>query len=94
VYKNEYKALKSNTRNIVTRLKKFYNELFNKSFPVNFDGLDIMKTLEYVVKMYNIKFIIYNNDENDRMYHLNTIGTNENIHNLLMICEPDEKENM
>jgi hypothetical protein len=67
VYKNEYKALKANTKNIVTKLKKFYNELFNKYFPVNFDGLDIMKTLEHAAKKYNIKFIIYNNDENDRM---------------------------
>jgi hypothetical protein len=91
VYKNEYKALKGNTRNIVTKLKKFYNELFNKSFPVNFDGLDTVKTLEHAAKKYNIKFIIYSNDENDRLCHLNTIGTSKNIHNLLMISGPDEK---
>jgi hypothetical protein len=33
VYKEEYKKLKGNVRNIITQLKKFYKELFGKSFP-------------------------------------------------------------
>jgi hypothetical protein len=93
VYLEQYNALKDNSRNIITQLKKFYKELFNKPFPEKFDGLDIMKTLEHASSKYNIKFIIYNHDENERLQHLNTICSNSissnisnnNIHNLLMI---------
>jgi hypothetical protein len=93
VYSEQYKKLRGNVKDVTSKLKKFYNELFNKSFPVNFDGLDLVKTLEHAAKKYNIKFIIYNNDENDRLCYLNTIGTSENIHNLLMISGSDEKNN-
>jgi hypothetical protein len=44
-----------------------------------------MKTLEHAAKKYNLKFIIYNHDDNERLDHLNTIGESENKHNLLMI---------
>jgi hypothetical protein len=87
VYLEQFKKLRGNVKDITSKLKKFYNELFNISFTVNFDGLNIVKTLEQAAKKYIIKFIIYNN----RLYHLNTIGTSENIHNLLMISGPDEK---
>jgi hypothetical protein len=102
VHLEEYKASKYNARGIISKLK-FYYELFNKSFPVNFDGLDVMKTLEHAAKKYNIKFIIYSNDNNytkndsdkvcERSNHLNTIGEGENIHNLLMISGVDENNN-
>jgi hypothetical protein len=93
VYLEQYKKLRGNVKDITSKLKKFYNELFNKYFPVNFEGLDIMKTLEHAAKKYNIKFIIYNKDENDRICHLNTIGQGENIHNLLMISGRDKNNN-
>jgi hypothetical protein len=60
VYLEQYKKLRGNVKVITLKLTKFCDELFNKSFPINFDGLDIMKTLEHVAKKYNIKFIIYN----------------------------------
>jgi hypothetical protein len=93
IYKEEYKKLKGNSRNIVTQLKKFHKELFNKPFPKKFDGLDIIKTLELAANKYEIKFVIYNHDENERLQHLNTIGTGETIHNLLMINGVEENDN-
>jgi hypothetical protein len=57
VYLKQYKKLRGNVKDITSELKKFYNELFNKSFPVNFDGLDIMKTLKHTTKKYNISSI-------------------------------------
>ena len=73
IHLEEYKKLKGNSKNIISKLKKLYTELFDKKFPEKFDGLDILKTLEHAANKYNIKFIIYNNDENDRLNHLNTI---------------------
>jgi hypothetical protein len=90
VYKEEYKKLKGNKKDIISKLKKFYKELFNKNFPEKFDGLDIIKTLQLAASKYGIKFIIYNHDENERLQHLNTIGSGEIIHNLLMINGPEE----
>jgi hypothetical protein len=93
VYKEEYKKLNGCAKIIIPRLKKFYNELFNKKFPEKFDGLDIIKTLKLAANKYEIKFIIYNHDENERLQHLNTIGTGDNIHNLLMINGVEESTN-
>jgi predicted nuclease with TOPRIM domain len=73
VYKEEYKKLKGTANNIIPKLKKFYKELFVKSFPEKFEGLDIIKTLELATNRYRIKFIIYNHDENKRLQLLNTI---------------------
>jgi DNA anti-recombination protein RmuC len=88
----KYKKLKVNSKNIISKLKKLYTELFNKKFPENFDGLDMIKTLEHAANKYNIKFIMYNNDRNKRLRHLNTIGEGENKHNLLMITGLDEEK--
>jgi hypothetical protein len=44
-----------------------------------------MKTLKHAAKKYNVKFIIYHHDDNERLDHLSTIGESENKHNLLMI---------
>jgi hypothetical protein len=77
--------LDGSKKNIIPKLKQFYREFFDKLFPVNFDGLDIMKTLEHAAEKYNLKFIIYHHDDNERLDHLNTIGESENKHNLLMI---------
>jgi hypothetical protein len=79
VYKEEYKKLKGTKK-----------KLFNKQFPEKFDGLDIIKTLELATNKYEIKFIMYNHDENERLQHLNTIENGENIHNLLMINGVEE----
>jgi hypothetical protein len=85
VHNEEYKKQKGIVKNIVPKLKQFYRELFDKPFPEKFEGLDIMKTLELAAKKYNVKFIIYHHDDNERLDHLNTIGESENKHNLLMI---------
>jgi transcription antitermination factor NusA-like protein len=77
VYLEQYKNLKNNSKDITSRLKKLYSELFDKKFPEKFDGLDIIKTLEHAAGKYNIRFIIYNNNENDRLNHLNPIGSGE-----------------
>jgi hypothetical protein len=53
-------------QDIIPKLKQFYKELFDKSFPEKLEGLDIIKTLEYATKKYNIKFIIYHHDDNER----------------------------
>jgi hypothetical protein len=50
VHLEEYKALKGNTKNAKSNLKKFHQELFNKPFPEKFDGLDIIKTLQLASK--------------------------------------------
>jgi hypothetical protein len=47
--------------------------------------------LNFAAKKYEIKFVIYNHDENERLQHLNTIGTGETIHNLLMINGVEER---
>jgi transcription antitermination factor NusA-like protein len=93
VYLEQYKKLKGNSKHIISKLEKLYTELFDKKIPEKFDDLDIIKTLEHAAGKYNIKFIIYNNDENDRLNHLNTIGTGEKIHNLLMITGLNEEKN-
>jgi hypothetical protein len=68
VYKKEYKKQKSYVRCIAAKLKKIYQELFNKPFPKNecFDGLHLMKTLKHTSLKFNLKFIIYGLDENAR----------------------------
>jgi hypothetical protein len=73
VYKEQYKKLGRSKRDIIPKLKQFYRELFDKPFPEKFEGLDIMKTLEHAAKKYDIKFIIYHHDDNERLDHLNTI---------------------
>jgi hypothetical protein len=90
LYLDQYKKLKGNSRNIISQLKKLYKKLFNKHFPEKFNGLDIIKTLELAANKYEIKFIIYNHDENERLQHLNTIGTGETSHKLLMINGTEE----
>jgi hypothetical protein len=79
VYKEEYKKQKGCVRAIAARLKKFYQELFNKPFPKNeyFDGLDLMKTLKHASLKFNLKFIIYGLDENDRYEFLNSIDESD-----------------
>jgi hypothetical protein len=43
VHLEEYKAWKYNARDIISKLKKFHQELFNKPFPEKIDGLDTIK---------------------------------------------------
>jgi hypothetical protein len=46
VYLEQYKKLKDNSKDVISKLKKFYTgELFDKKFPEKFDGLDIVKTI-------------------------------------------------
>jgi hypothetical protein len=66
--------MKGTIGNIIPKLKKVYKELFNNQYPEKFDGLDIIKTLQHTANKYNIKFTIYNHDDNERLQHLNTIS--------------------
>jgi hypothetical protein len=65
VYKENYIKLKANIKSIISRLKVFYQELFNKSFPKYFDRLEIIKSLQLASIKYNIKIFVYNLDENN-----------------------------
>jgi hypothetical protein len=78
VYKEEYKKAKGYVRAIIQKLKKIYQELFNKPFSENeyLDGLDLMKTLKKAFSKFNLKFIIYGLDENDRYEFLNSVCEN------------------
>jgi hypothetical protein len=90
----EYKKLRGSSQNIISKLKKFYKELFNKPFPEKFDGLDIIKTFELAANKYRIIFIIYIHDENERLEYLNIsldiIFINIHNNNLLMINGVEE----
>jgi hypothetical protein len=70
VYLEEYKKLKGNKKDKISKLKKFYTELFDKKFPEKFDGLDTIKTLEHAAGKYNIKFIFYTNEEKNQVVHV------------------------
>jgi rubrerythrin len=99
VYEEEYMKQKGIKKNIIPKLKKFYQKLFNKPFSENeyLDGLDLMKTLKHESSKFNLKFIIYGIDENERYEVLNSVCEKSDdlttTHYLLLLTGYDENKN-
>jgi hypothetical protein len=94
LHEDEYKSLKGNKKSISARVKRQYEDLFEEPFPQDFEGVEIMDTLNKASKKYNIKFVIYNYNmdiarlspsDTGRYEQFTTIGEGEKSAELLLV---------
>jgi hypothetical protein len=82
----EYKSLKSDPKRIRPRLKQFYEVLVGHPLPQNFQGLELMSTLELARKGFHLAFALYTfNKETKKYEQFGVVGECGVVVNLLVV---------
>jgi hypothetical protein len=91
----EYRECKGRSRNIISKIRSQYYDLFGETLPKDFDGVEIMETLQMAADKYSLKFVIYiRDDSNDRFEQFAIIGdpSIKKENSLLLIGYQDENK--
>jgi hypothetical protein len=92
---DEYTSFKGCVKQIVHRIKQQYQDLFGSPLPKPFNGIEMINTLEFAAKKYNLTFIIYtySNSKYEQFLIIHKESTSRII-NLLLLSKNDQQHLM